>query len=266
MTTAHLYLYPLKGARGLDVARISLGKWGPHHDRGWMMVDAASRFVSLRTHPQLVSLSVWPTANGICMAVPERGVVSAVEPSSDAPEHEVDVWDDRVVVREARGEASEELSRWLDESIRLVWKTPDHPRVVDPRYATADDHVQLSDGFPLLVLSEASVSTFSAYIGRSLDVRRFRPNIVLSDARPDEEAAEGLFQVGTARIRLVKRCKRCSVITRGADGADVDPTLVKRLASYRGDADPWMGMNAIVEQPGVVSVGDRWIPVRRQKA
>lgn len=266
MTTAKLYLYPMKGARGLDVARLSLAKWGPHHDRGWMMVDAAFRFVSLRTHPQLASLQVWPIANGICMAVPGRGIVSAVEPTTDAPHHEVDLWDDRVLVREAREDASTELSRWLSEPVRLVWKGPDRPRLVDPRYANADDHVQLSDGFPLLVLSEASVSAFAAHVGRPIDAERFRPNIVLSGARPDEEGEGGRFQVGTARINLVKRCKRCSVITRGADGADVDPRMVKRLATYRDDADPWMGMNAIIEQPGVVSVGDRWIPLRPRKA
>ncbi len=47
-----------------------------------------------------------------------------------------------------------------------------------------------SDGYPLLVLSEASIADLSARVGEVLPVQRFRPNLLLGGSRPMARTAD----------------------------------------------------------------------------
>ena len=53
-----LHIYPLKGARGLDLAESTVHPWGLAGDRRWMLVDRDFRFISQREHASMARLIV----------------------------------------------------------------------------------------------------------------------------------------------------------------------------------------------------------------
>jgi uncharacterized protein len=53
---SELYIYPVKGARGIRVGAAELTPRGLRHDRRFMIVDEAGRFISQREVPALALL------------------------------------------------------------------------------------------------------------------------------------------------------------------------------------------------------------------
>ncbi len=111
---------------------------------------------------------------------------------------------------------------------------------------------------PIHILTTASLSALQAILPDSaIDVRRFRPNLVLD--LPDAEgfAETGwigrLVAIGEVRIRIVDPCVRCAFTTLAQGGLPLDPavlmTIAKRNATH-------LGVLCTVETPGEIRVGD----------
>jgi uncharacterized protein YcbX len=129
------------------------------------------------------------------------------------------------------------------------------------RYGSAVELRHLSDG----IFDEASVSLIALGTvrgierawGRELDIRRFRPNIVLdtSDERPfAEDAWVGKqLEFGDGPIiRITLRDKRCVMINLDPDTAESDPELMKTVVRMN---DNYAGVYGEVIRPGEVCVG-----------
>jgi uncharacterized protein YcbX len=118
-----------------------------------------------------------------------------------------------------------------------------------------------SDGYPMLVISEASLADLNQKLkaaGRdALPMERFRPNIVVSGIEAFEEDHAASFSVNGAVVKPVKPCPRCPVPSIDQATGEFGPDPLDILRSYR--ADPKVdggitfGMNAILVQgDGVV--------------
>jgi uncharacterized protein len=59
-----LYVHPVKSARANAVEEVNLVATGFDHDREWMLVDPAGRFVTQREEPRLALLSASPSSCG----------------------------------------------------------------------------------------------------------------------------------------------------------------------------------------------------------
>jgi uncharacterized protein YcbX len=114
-----------------------------------------------------------------------------------------------------------------------------------------------ADAFPFLVISEESLADLNARLDAPLEMRRFRPNVVIRGVDPYAEDRFDRLTIGSVSFRGVKRCDRCAVTT-------IDPETGKRgteplatLATYRGEAGRvYFGMNLIHDGPGELRVGD----------
>ena len=116
-----------------------------------------------------------------------------------------------------------------------------------------------SDGFPLLVLSQASLDEFNRRLQaaghEAVGLERFRPNIVLAgvDTPHGEDQLRRLHidtEQGPVEIALTKPCPRCPIPDVEPDSAERQPHISELLRSYRsherlGGAVAF-GMNAVV--------------------
>lgn len=113
------------------------------------------------------------------------------------------------------------------------------------------------DAFPLSLLSVQSVERLEASVGQDLDLRRFRPNIVLSarDGSPFlEDALVGaVVRIGGMRMRIDKRDGRCVVITIDPETGSRSPDVLRTVVSER---EGCFGVYGSVVEPGRVAVGD----------
>lgn len=247
-----LAIHPLKSAAAVAVTAMPLDDLGPAWDRRWMLVDAGGRFVTQRTHPRLCRLRAI-VAPGGALALSAPGMPDlAVPPASGAPVAAT-VWEDRVRATGTTPEADAWCSAFLGMPVRLVFLPADTVRPVDPRYAGPGHRTGFSDGFPLLLATQASLDHLNARLREAghdaVDWRRFRPNLVVAgDSLPHAEDGWRRLRVGEVELAVVKPCSRCVIPSIDPDTAAKNSQILTILRSYRarGDGKTYFGQNVIV--------------------
>lgn len=267
-------VYPVKALRGIALREAVVTRLGLAGDRRWMCVkEADGRFISQRDVPSLATLDAVTDGKGISLR-DDNGNVLRVEIGPGASTRAVTVWEDEVPAEDAGDEAADWLTRRLDlrERVRLVHFPESHLRACDPKYTSGTSaRTAFADGFPILLISAETHEELNAKLvarGKAeVPMDRFRPNLVLRGlGSGGEDRAKELVLGDSVRIRIVKPCSRCVVITRdqrtGVSSDPKEPTAT--LATYRRGPDGkkvLFGQNAIVVDGvgSTIRVGD---PVR----
>lgn len=131
---------------------------------------------------------------------------------------------------------------------------------MDPRYGREGDRVGFADGFPFpfLLLSEASLRDLNSRLAEPVSMLRFRPNLVVAGTEPYAEDGWREIEVGAMRLRVVKPCARCSIVTVDPATAHRGKEPLRTLAMYRRDGEGvLLGQNLIHDMVGVLKVRDR---------
>jgi uncharacterized protein YcbX len=254
-TISHLYLYPIKGCRGLQLRSATLAATGLEvdgiGDREWLIVDADGEFLSQRELPKMALIETHMTPSSLRLKAP--GMLHLEVPfASEGDVVQVRVWDDRIAAVTQGAIADAWLSAYLGLPARLVRFDPEHTRLAGHRWTGKDDApFKFADGFPLLVTSDASLADLNARLARqghaAVGHERFRPNVVLTGLAPFEEDYVQSLGIGAAQLRPVKPCARCTV--PGVDPATGEqaPTVPDLLAQFRRtNHGVIFGVNAIV--------------------
>ena len=259
-----LHVYPIKSCAGVSVARAALEERGLAHDRRWMIVDASGRFVSQRKHPSLALVSPELHADGaLTVRAPGRDPLP-LPATLDAPDAvAVEVWGDRFTAGLGPAHAHAWFSELLGFNARLVRLTDASDRPVDPDHDAPSPGAQVSfaDGFPYLVTTTATLDHVDALVtGRTIDWRRFRPNVVLDAPGGDpfvEDSWDRVTGDGFA-LHCVKPCTRCVMITVDPErGVHDGPEPTRTLAALQpGAGKVTLGQNALLTGSGTLSVGD----------
>ena len=72
---------------------------------------------------------------------------------------------------------------------------------------------EFSDGFPILVISRASLADLNSRLPQALPMERFRPNVVIDGVEAYDEDRIHELRAGPVTLRIVKPCTRCSITT-----------------------------------------------------
>ena len=271
-----LLIYPVKSCAGMALPEALLTETGLDLDRAWMVVDAAGEFVSQREAPRLALVQPQLKADELVLRAPGMlalhiGIDRVESPLS------VRIWDDQVPAWDLGAVAAQWISDYLAQPqpgearpsvgpCRLVRFDPAHRRLSSLKWTGGlEAPNQFSDGFPLLVLSQASLDGLNQRLQAAgqapVTMARFRPNIVLSGLQAHDEDRLAWLQLdaegGPVRLKLVKPCPRCPIPNIDPTTALSHPAVGDALQGYRQDARVGgavtFGMNAIVcEGDGVL--------------
>ena len=156
---------------------------GFEFDRAWMLVDEAGDFVSQRELPRMALIHCELRHSDLLLRAP--GML-ALHLALDTVETatRVRVWNDEVAAYDMGDLAAQWFSNFLRQSLRLVRFDPEQQRLAD-RAWTGDIRAEtaFSDGFPLLVVSQASLDALNERLAAkgepAVTMARFRPNLVL---------------------------------------------------------------------------------------
>ena len=254
---AALYVYPVKSCAGIRCERATLDGRGLQHDRGWMVVDGHDEFVTQREHPRLALITPQLDADMLRLTTPEGQTVAVPSSGVAGPTRQIRIWRDWCEAIDQGGSAAQFFSDWLGESVRLVKMAGDYERQVNPGYTQTPAITGFSDGFPLLLISEASLDDLNFRLDTPLPMNRFRPNLVVKGC--DRFAEDGWQQlnIGTITFHVAKPCDRCVVTTTDqATGArGVEP--LRTLATYRrAGTQVYFGQNIVHRSVGNIAVGE----------
>jgi uncharacterized protein len=250
ITLAALFTYPVKSCRGTAHESVLLEEAGLAYDREWMFVTSGGRFLTQREEPGLARVCASVSRGELRLSAEGAGQVR-VPLDRLGPRSEVTVWRDRVSAFDQGDEPAAWISSLLGRDARLVRIDSAARRRCDPAWtAGADAHSRFSDGYPLLVVSRASLDDLNSRLPAPLPMNRFRPNIVLDGLPAYGEDAVHEFTAAGLRLRVVKPCTRCSITTTDqAAGVTAGDEPLRTLKSYRWDAalhGVTFGQNTIV--------------------
>jgi uncharacterized protein len=255
---ASLHVYPVKSCRGIDVDSVLMTPTGPEWDRRWMIVTAGNQFITQRSHPKLATISVAVSAGELRLSAEGRAPLT-IDVDHAGSSRRVTIWNDECLGIDAGDEAAAWLSDVLGDRLRLVRLDPALPRLANPKYAgSTPQPVTFTDGYPILMISNESLSDLNRRVTEPIPMARFRPNIVIEGVAAYAEDAMALFRFGPIVLRGVKLCTRCSVTTTdqvtGVRDAHQEP--LRALGKYRHDyvlKGLTFGQNCTVE----AGVGER---------
>jgi hypothetical protein len=259
MALSQISIYPVKSARGLDLEQARLVHRGLEYDRRWMLVDEKGRFLTQRQLSRMALIR--PTLERDSLTLRAEGFTPLELPATldDGPLRTVQVWEDQCVAVSAGADADKWLGNVLGQKIRLVYMPDECERQVDETYARPGDITSFSDGFPLLLISEASLQDLNARLELPVPMRRFRPNLVISGCKPYAEDDWQRIRIGDIEFEVVKPCSRCIIPTidteTGLRNPDQEP--LRTLATYRRrDNKVYFGQNLIHRGTGLLKIGD----------
>jgi uncharacterized protein YcbX len=268
---AALYLYPVKSCRGLAVTAAEVDERGLVGDRRFMVVDAHGQFLTQRAHPRMALIETTLTADALVLSSPNHRAVAIPRSPALGPRPStlrVTVWKDTVTADDCGGEPAGWLSEFLGFPCRLVRTGASYARPIPARKlpATFDrrlparHEVSFADGFPFLVISEASLDDLNSRLAPPLPMHRFRPNLVIAGCAPHAEDTLGRFRLGGLIFHGATRCTRCAITTTDQFTAERGKEPLATLATYRRDAAGAVefGRNLVHEtKSGTLRVGDR---------
>lgn len=244
-----LFVYPVKSARGIARARLTLTPTGFEWDRQWMIVNARGVFLSQRSHPQLARIVPEVTPQALVLNAPGLGPLS-VPLHAGGARAAVKVWDDACVGIDQGDEAREWLSRAVGDPVRLIRVAPDMGRVANPKFAGASPApLGFPDGYPVLVCNEASLEDVNERLPERIPMERFRPNIVVRGLPAWAEDRIETLTLGAVTLRLVKPCVRCTIpsIDQRTGARSTDPTPALRKFRFSRELRGVMfGENAVI--------------------
>lgn len=259
-SVSDIYIYPVKSLAGIRMERWPVDNKGLLHDRKWMLVDADNRFLSQRRLPKMALIKTRLTEEQLILSTPSgRHLTLPLTPDHGEP-LEVEIWQDRCIAESVSHEADQWFSDFLQCECRLVYQPEQSIRAVDPSYAKPGDQAAFSDGFPFLIISEASLRALNNAMQLNLSMMRFRPNLVIDGCEAYAEDSWREIRINEIGFRLPKPCSRCSVPAIDPDtalsGKEPLQTL-NRLRKWNNNV--YFGQNALHDNLGELAVGD---PVR----
>jgi uncharacterized protein len=286
-TVTELWRYPVKSMQGERVGSSRIDERGLAFDRAYALVDAATGKLASAKRPR-----PWGALMQMCARVIDDGS------GGSPPVVEVDFGGESTVIRGADdAPASKTIGEWVGREVRIVSVAPEAatfeevwvPDMGAPESMYAPVTAEDEDGLPVLsvpgslgapngalfdfsslhILAAASIRSLSAALGgASVDVRRFRPNLLIETEDgaadyPDNQWSRSVLRVGgSLEVQGMMATMRCVMVTlpQGelAPAREVLQTLnrVNRLDVPSMGSYPCIGVYARVVRAGTVSEGD----------
>ena len=253
-----VYFYPIKSCRGISLEVAEIGQRGICGDRAFMVVDQTGHFITQRQQPRMALIQPTIREDGtITVTAPNMPEISVVADDTEK-RYDVKIWHDTCVGVDQGDAIAAWFSTFLGMACRVVHMPEDCVRQVNPRYATKEqDQVAFSDGYPFLLVNEASLADLNTHMQEPVPANRFRPNIVVEGALPYDEDMWRKICIGQVMFHIVKACERCSITTTDQATAVVGKEPLKTLATYRrAQKGVIFGQNLIHEHEGIIHLGD----------
>lgn len=279
-TIAEIWRYPVKSMAGEQLETSRLGAGGLYGDRAWAIRDEVKGEVrGAKKIPRLLECAARyaaePGPSGsaeVAITLPDGTALSSASDDRDARlsaalDQEVTLWP----LQPAGDTKHYEIASYdlpdIEQELRSIFGLlPDEPLPdlsAFPEQLKAFKYVTppgtYFDAFPLNLTTDASLNSLQDLAPDSqIDVRRFRPNLVLAVDHPESDFPEQQWlgktlRVGGMTVKVELPCPRCVMTTHAQGDLPKDPGIMRTLVR---EAEQIVGVYATTGDDGAISVGD----------
>lgn len=264
MNVTALSIYPVKSLGQQSMQSVVVEARGLRGDRRLMLVDDKGQFITQRQFPKLCLITARWVDTALHLAFGAEAL--AINPREGEPfaPRRVRVWNDDVDAVDLGDDIAAVMTRWAGTAARLVYMGDDSLRAVDAGYGQAGDIVSFADGYPVLMIGQASLDQFNTYLQTPISMLHLRPNLVFSGATAFAEDGWKRIRVGSVEFDVVKPCSRCVVPSIDPSTGEKRGDVLRVLAAQRRGTDgkTYFGQNLIARTPGSIHVGDEIVLIR----
>ena len=260
LTLSAINIYPIKSMGGIALKEAYLSDRGLQYDRRWMLVRPDGQFLTQRQLPQMVWLEVQIKGASMWIRHKKKEIEPLEISLSPAPSEslQVRVFSDTCLAWLPDKAADQWFSKALDSNCRLAYMPDESQRLIDPDFSRKENEVvSFADGYPCLIIGQATLDELNRRLDKPVPMSRFRPNFVYTGGKPHEEDDWSAIRMGNVPFFAVKKCARCQIPTVDPETATFQKEPTRTLATYRRtDNKIHFGMNLLLGGKGKVKVGD----------
>lgn len=249
-----IYIYPIKSTKGVQLPQTFVEEKGLKDDRRYMLVDLDGQFITGRTHPQLTQVSIEFSRKGLFVSAPNQTSFYIQQEEFTEQTLTVDIWSDTLQAQHCHADYDRWFSTFLKQDCKLVYFSDSSMRCVKNKQT----QVSFADGYPLLIINQASVDQLNTHLEAPVSALHFRPNLIVKGDAPFIEDNWARIKIGEVEFEISKPCSRCifTNVDPKTGIADLEQPL-KTLAQFRfheGEID--FGQNLIPLNEGIIRSGD----------
>ncbi len=263
-TISAISVYPIKSTAGIALSNTWVDEFGLSFDRRFVLSDIRGQFITARTEPNLCLIQVSITATGLKITAPNMPPLTLAYQEFSAHFQNVTVWNDTINAQYGAKEYDRWFSQYLNKPCQLLYFGEQSQRFVK----NSEKQVAFADGYPLLLISQASLVDLNQRCDLDLTMARFRPNIVVSGCEAFAEDGWQHIRIGEVEFEITKPCSRCTFTTLDPNTAQSNEAKepLATLQSYRQveKGDVLFGQNMVSLNQGQIKQGDTVTVLNRQ--
>lgn len=255
-TLSQIQVYPVKSIAALTQSQAWVEKQGLAFDRRFMVASDKGVMITARKYPQMVKITATLTMTGLVLQYPNKTDLVLQYADFAMVDVPATVWNDNFSAYTTTVIANQWFSDIIGHSAQLLFCGQQSNRV-RPKIG---HNVSFADGYPLLIISEASLATLNQRSSEQHTMAQFRTNLVVSNTDAFAEDGWKRIRIGEVEFEAVKPCARCILTTidplTGEFNALKEP--LKTMTTFRANAtgDVFFGQNLVALNEGTIRAGD----------
>lgn len=255
-TLTEISIYPIKSIQGNQINKAFVEKQGIEDDRRFLIADLDGKMITARKYPSLVKITSQIMGSQLILNYGVKDELILDKEAFNLNSAPATVWGDTFDAYTTSSHANQWFSDIIGKPVQLLYLG----EVSNRWREKLDTEVSFADGYPLLIISQASLDDLNERSPQVHKMAQFRPNLVVSGEEPFIEDSWKKIRIGTVVFELRKPCQRCILTTVDSDSGEFNQNKepLNTLLKFRADEnrEVYFGQNMIALNEGTIHVGD----------
>ncbi|WP_108651956.1 hybrid-cluster NAD(P)-dependent oxidoreductase [Dongshaea marina] len=253
------FIYPIKSVRGVSLSQSWVEERGLSFDRRYLLVRPGGEFITARSHHKLCLVRASLHPDGINISAPMMKRHLEIRPEKFSHIYrEVRVWGSTIEGRHCHPDYDAWFSAFLGEPCQLYFMDKHSHR---PLKRHPERELSFADGAPVLLTSQSSLDALNLRCTETIEMRQFRPNLVVSGSFPFAEDSWKKIRIGEVKFEAMKPSVRCNFTTLNPQTAEPSAANepLQTLLEFRkvqGKNEVVFGINFRPLNSGQIQSGD----------
>lgn len=249
-------IYPVKSIAGIDLLTSQVELSGLAFDRRFVLSDSQGQFITARTENKLCLIHSQILPDGLQLNAPGMPELIIKYQDFAVQYQTVKVWSDQINAQYCSALCDQWFSDYLNRPCQLVY----FGELSTRKAWNTNNEVSFADGYPLLLISQASLDDLNTRSTSVINMTQFRPNVVVDHCEAFAEDGWKRIKIGEVVFDVYSPCARCVFTT--INPLTAEPHQLREplatLQKYRKDDKGALmfGQNIIPLNPGKINLDD----------